>query len=31
VFGFAPAPMEAVVPGYLAPADMNARYQRLRK
>jgi NADH dehydrogenase len=30
VFGFEPTPMEAVVPGYLAAAEINSRYQRFR-
>ena len=30
VFGFAPSPLEAVVPGYLAARDSRARYGRYR-
>jgi len=29
-FGFAPSPLEAVVPGYLAARDSRARYGRYR-
>jgi NADH dehydrogenase len=31
VFGFAPASMQAVVPGYLAHADLRGRYPRYRQ
>src|SRR5205085_9314658 len=29
-FGFKPSPLEAVVPGYLAPTTSRARYARFR-
>jgi NADH dehydrogenase len=30
VFGFAPSPLEAVVPGYMAATAYRARYARYR-